>query len=85
MSYSQKKDYKPVNDKAIIPLTLHQINHQLLEDSTFDGQSFYTLSVVGRLENFRRENNANMFLFNDGTGQLEGRINLTSGRMPAFA
>lgn len=70
MAYSQKKDYKPVNDKAIIPLTLYQINNQLLEDSTFDGQSFYTLSIVGRLENFRRENNSNMFLFNDGTGQL---------------
>ena len=26
-----------------------------------------------------------MFLFSDGTGQLEGRINLTSGKMPAFA
>ena len=26
-----------------------------------------------------------MFLFCDGTGQLEGRINLTSGKMPAFA
>ncbi len=37
------------------------------------------------MENFRRENNANMFLFNDGTGQIEGRINLTSGKMPTFA
>lgn len=26
-----------------------------------------------------------MFLFNDGTGIVEGRINLTSGKMPAFA
>jgi len=26
-----------------------------------------------------------MFLFSDGTGQIEGRINLTSGKMPAFA
>lgn len=26
-----------------------------------------------------------MFLFNDGTGNIEGRINLTSGKMPAFA
>lgn len=85
MAYSAKKEYKPVNDKAIIPLTLHQINHQLTEDSIFDGQSFYTLSIVGRLENFRRENNSNMFLFSDGTGLLEGRINLTSGKMPAFA
>lgn len=88
MAYSAKKDYKdfkPVNDKAIIPVTLYQVNHQLQEDSTFEGQSFYTLSVVGRLENFRRENNANMFMFSDGTGQLEGRINLTSGKMPAFA
>lgn len=51
-AYSAKKDprdYKPVNDKAIIPVTLHQINHQLTEDSTFEGQSFYTLSIVGRL------------------------------------
>lgn len=24
--YSNKKEYKPVNDKAIIPLTIHQIN-----------------------------------------------------------
>jgi len=85
MAYSGKKDYKPINDKAIIPLTLQQINNQLAEDSIFDGQSFYTISIVGRLESFRRENNSNMFLFCDGTGQLEGRINLTSGKMPAFA
>ena len=85
MAYLAKKDYKPVSDKAIVPLTLYQMNHHLKEDSTFDGQSFYTLSVVGRLENFRRENNSNMFLFTDGTGQIEGRINLTSGKMPAFA
>ena len=49
MTYSAKKDYKPVSDKAILPLTVHQINNQLLEDSTFDGQSFYTVSIVGRL------------------------------------
>ena len=52
MAYSAKKDikdFKPVNDKAIIPVTLHQVRHQLQEDSTFEGQSFYTLSVVGRL------------------------------------
>ena len=49
MAYSGKKDYKPINDKAIIPLTLLQINNQLTEDSIFDGQSFYTLSIVGRL------------------------------------
>jgi hypothetical protein len=85
MAYSAKKEYKPINDKALIPLTLYQINNLLLEDSTFDGQPFYTVSIVGRLDNFRRENNSNMFLFNDGTGQLEGRINLTSGKMPAFA
>lgn len=85
MQYSAKKEYKPINDKALIPLTLYQITNQLTEDSTFDGQSFYTLSIVGRLENFRRENNANMFLFSDGTGQVQGRINLTSGKMPAFA
>jgi hypothetical protein len=48
-TYSNKKDYKPVNDKAIIPLTLFQINNALVEDSTFDGQSFYTISIVGRL------------------------------------
>jgi len=30
MAYSAKKDYKPVNDKAILPLTLYQINHQLI-------------------------------------------------------
>ncbi len=85
MQYSTKKEYKPVNDRAIIPLTLHQLNSQLTDDSTFEGQSFYTVSILGRLENFRRENNANMFLFNDGTGNVEGRINLTSGKMPAFA
>ena len=49
MAYSGKKDYKPINDKAIIPLTLNQINQHLTEDSIFDGQSFYTLSIVGRL------------------------------------
>jgi hypothetical protein len=85
MNYSAKKEYKPVSDRAIIPLTVYQINHHLTEDSTFDGQSFYTISIVGRLENFRRENNSNMFLFNDGTGHIEGRINLTSGKMPTFA
>jgi hypothetical protein len=85
MQYSSKKEYKPVNDRAIIPLTLFQLNNHLTDDSTFEGQSFYTVSIVGRLENFRRENNANMFLFNDGTGNIEGRINLTSGKMPAFA
>ena len=84
-AYSSKKEYKPVNDRAIIPLTLHQLNNELVDDSIFEGQSFYTVSIVGRLENFRRENNANMFLFNDGTGNVEGRINLTSGKMPAFA
>jgi hypothetical protein len=26
-----------------------------------------------------------MFLFRDGTGEIEGRINLTSGKMPTFA
>lgn len=82
---NSRKDYKPVNDKAIIPLTLYQLNHELQEDSTFDGQSFYTVSMVGRLENFRRENNSNMFLLSDGTGQVEGRINLTGGKMPSFA
>jgi hypothetical protein len=30
MAYSAKKDYKAVNDKAIIPLTLYQLNTQLL-------------------------------------------------------
>ena len=54
MAYSGKKDYKPINDKAIIPLTLVQINNQLTEDSIFDGQSFYTISITGRLESFRR-------------------------------
>jgi hypothetical protein len=49
MAYSVKKDYKPVSDKALIPLTLYQISHHLKEDSTFDGQSFYTISIVGRL------------------------------------
>jgi len=48
-TYSNKKEYKPVNDKAIIPLTLFQINNTLVEDSTFDGQNFYAVSIVGRL------------------------------------
>jgi hypothetical protein len=85
MTYSAKKEYKSVSDKAIIPLTLYQINNQLMEDSTFDGQSFYTVSVVARLETFRKDNNSNKFIFNDGTSFIEGRINLTSGKMPAFA
>jgi len=49
MAYSAKKEYKSVSDKAIVPLTLHQINNKLSEDSIFDGQSFNTLSIVGRL------------------------------------
>lgn len=83
--YSNKKQYKPVNDKAIIPLTIHQINTQLKDDSNFDNQNFYTISIVGRLESFHRENNSNMFKFSDGTGKIQGRINLTGGKMPAFA
>lgn len=70
MTYSAKKEHKPVSDKAIIPLTLYQINTQLVEDSTFDGQSFYTVSIVGRLEGFRKDNNSNKFVFNDGTGHI---------------
>ena len=27
MQYSTKKEYKPINDRAIIPLTLQQLNH----------------------------------------------------------
>jgi hypothetical protein len=49
MAFSNKKEYKPINDKAIVPLTLYQINNLLSEDSTFEGQSFYTVSIVGRL------------------------------------
>jgi hypothetical protein len=26
-----------------------------------------------------------MFTFSDGTGRIEGRINLTGGKMPSFA
>lgn len=52
--YSGKKEYKPVNDKAIIPLTIHQITTELKEDSVFDGQNFYTISIVGRLESYHR-------------------------------
>jgi len=54
MTYSNKKEYKPVNDRAIIPLTLYQLNNQVTDDSQFEGQNFYTVSIVGRLENFRR-------------------------------
>ena len=57
MAYMAKKDiknFKPVDEKAIIPVTLNQIIHQLQEDSTFEGQYFYSLSIVGRLYNFRR-------------------------------
>jgi hypothetical protein len=50
----------------------------------FDGQNFYTISIVGRLESFHRENNSNIFKFCDGTGKIQGRINLTGGKMPAF-
>jgi hypothetical protein len=74
-----------VNDKAIIPLTIHQLLCDLKEDSSFDGQNFYTISIVARLESHRRENNSNMFKFCDGTGKIEGRINLTGGKMPPFA
>lgn len=35
MQYSSKKEYKPVNDRAIIPLTLFQLNNHLTDDSTF--------------------------------------------------
>ncbi len=52
--YSTKKEYKPVNHKAIIPLTIHQINHDLKDDASFDNQEFYTISIVGRLEKVHR-------------------------------
>jgi hypothetical protein len=30
-------------------MTIHQIRDQLKEDSSFQGQSFHTLSIIGRL------------------------------------
>ena len=35
MAYSAKKEYKPVNNRAIVPLTLHQLNSELNDDSAF--------------------------------------------------
>jgi hypothetical protein len=49
MAYSAKKEYKPVNDRAIIPLTLLQLNNELKDDTAFEGQDFYTVSILGRL------------------------------------
>lgn len=51
---SERKEQKPVNDKAIIPMTIHQIKTQLKDDTNFQGQNFHTLSIIGRLESFRR-------------------------------
>ena len=67
---SERKEQKPVNDKAIIPMTINQIQQQLNDDSQFQGQNFHTISIVGRLESFRREPRSNMLLFNDGTGNI---------------
>ena len=82
---SERKEQKPVNDKAIIPMTIHQIQNQLKDDSQFQGQNFHTISIVGRLESFRREPRSNMLLFNDGTGNIEGQINIQDGKMPPYA
>lgn len=30
-----KKEYKPINDKAIIPMAIHQVTEELREDSIF--------------------------------------------------
>lgn len=73
---SERKEQKPVNDKAIIPMTIHQIRTQLKEDTSFQGQNFHTISIIGRLESFRREQRCNMLMFNDGTGNIEGQINI---------
>lgn len=83
---SEKKEQRPVNDKAIIPMTIHQIRSQLRDDSTFENQNFHTVSIVGRLESFRRENRYFLVMFNDGTGTMEGQINIgEGGRLPSFA
>ena len=82
---SERKEQKPVNDKAIIPMTINQIQNQLKDDSQFQGQNFHTISIVGRLESFRREPRSNMLLFNDGTGNIEGQINIQDGKMPPYA
>ena len=67
---SERKEQKPVNDKAIIPMTINQITNSLKDDSMFEGQHFHTISILGRLESFRREPRSNMLLFNDGTGNI---------------
>jgi hypothetical protein len=82
---SEKKDQKPVTDKAIIPMTISQILNELKEDCVFEGQNFHTISILGRLESFRREPRSNMLLFNDGTGNIEGQINIQDGKMPPYA
>lgn len=32
---SERKEQKPINDKAIIPMSIHQIQTQLKNDATF--------------------------------------------------
>lgn len=66
-------------------MTIHQIQKQLKNDVTFEGQTFHTVSIVGRLESFRRETRYNMLLFTDGTGSIEGQINMQDGKMPPYA
>ena len=66
-------------------MSIYQIQTQLKDDSMFEGQHFHTLSIVGRLESFRREPRSNMLLFNDGTGNIEGQINIQDGKMPPYA
>lgn len=66
-------------------MTIYQIRNQLKEDTNFEGQNFHTVSIVGRLESFRREARSNMLMFNDGTGNIEGQINIGEGKMPPYA
>lgn len=64
---------------------MNQIIHQLSDDTTFQGQNFHTVSIIGRLESFRRETRSNLLMFNDGTGNIEGQINIGDGKMPPYA
>ena len=52
--YSEKKDRHPVSDKAIVPMTIHQINTILKDDSMIENQHFHTISIIGRMTGYTK-------------------------------
>ena len=80
-----RKQTDPVTEKAIIPVTVYQINEKLVDDVRFEDQNYETISIMGRLEEFNKKDKFAALRFCDGTGQIEGRIYILDGKMSSFA